>query len=163
MSVSVSYVSQLTVTEALETNVGDLSDKSITHSGYNSAASSNAASVPPASKVAAGQVNMIAGAGSIDLTALALGAQGTVVDMTGMRVQFIKVKALAGNANPITISKSVANGYDGFGASFSLSLAPGGEMLLRGNDGGNDVAAGNKGLTLAGTGTQGIALEVVAG
>ncbi len=163
MSVSVSYVSNLTVAEALETNVADLSDKSIVHSGFNTALTASAASTPPATKVAAGVVNVTSGAGSIDLTSLPLGAQGAAVDFTGLRVQFLKLKAPATNANPITISKAVSNGYDGFGAAFSLTLYPGGEQLIRTNDAGNDVGGANKALTLAGTAAQGIDIEVVAG
>lgn len=162
MSVTVTYKSELTVIEALSAGVAAASDKSVTHSVFNTTATKTAVSTPPVTQVAAFDQALVGGAATIDLTNLS-GTNLAAVVGTGLRIQFLKLKAATANANPITISKGASNGYNGFGANFNLELAPGGEALLFANDAGGDVAAGNKTLDLAGTGTQVMECEFVLG
>ena len=162
MSVTVSYASTLTVSEILATNVADMSDKTVVHSGYNSSGTYNAASSPPSTTVAAFEQALSSGTATIDLRAL-LGTNNIAVDGNGLRAQFIKFRNKSTNANPITIAKGASNGYDGLGAAFSIALAVGAEFLMKLNDGGNDIGATNKTLDLTGTGAQVLECEIVMG
>ena len=54
----------------------------------------------------------------------------------------------AANANSITIVKGATNGYAGFGAAFSITLAPGESVQL---DGSSALSATNCTLDISGT------------
>ncbi|MBM4043375.1 MAG: hypothetical protein FJ290_33220 [Planctomycetes bacterium] len=164
MPITATVTSNLTVVETLDGNRPFAADAKarVTHDVLNTSASLTSGSSPPGTKVAAFQKALAAGAGTIDLTAL-VGTNGLAVDGTGLRVQAVKVRNPATNANPITLSKGAANGYNGFGADFSLALAPGAHALLVPNDAGSDVGGANKNLDLAGTGTQALDVQVVLG
>jgi len=162
MSITVNYNSSVSVTETLETNVPACTDKIVTHTGYNNTANVNAASAPPATKAALFEQPLTDGAATIDLTAL-VGTNGAAVNGTGLRVQFIKFRNKSTNANVLTLSQGAANGYDGLGASFSVTLPPGGEVLLRTKDAGTDIGPTNKTLDLAGTGAQVAEIAIVMG
>ena len=162
MTVQLSYVSQMTAVESLDTNSGFDSDKSVTHSLLNTSKTLNGTSSPAATQVGVSSLALAGGAGTLDLTAL-IGTNGAAVNGTGLRVQAAKFVNPATNANPITVSKSVSSGYDGFGASFSLTLSPGAEMTVLTADAGSDIGSGNKNLTLGGTGAQALNYEIVMG
>ena len=163
MSVILRYQVKATVTETLETGMTLASDKSVTYNGLDTAVRTlNADSTPPVTKAAVFPKPLVDGAGSIDLAALT-GANGAAVNGTGLRVQLLRLTAPAANTGPITISKGAANGYDGFGASFSLAVGPGEERTLLNNDSGTDIGAANKALDLAGTGTESLNVEIVMG
>ena len=162
MSVTVNYTSKMLTTEVLETNVPAAGDKSVQHNGYDTVATASASTTPPVAKCAFFEKALVAGAASIDLTAL-LGTNGATVDGTGLRVQFLKFRNKATNADPMTLSKGVANGYDGLGAAFSVTLPPGGEALVRAVDGGSDIGSANKTLDLAGVGTEAAEMGIVLG
>ncbi len=162
MSVSLNYTSKVLATETLETNVPAANDKQVSHNGYDTTATANGSSTPPVSKCAYFEKALSGGAASIDLTAL-VGTNGAAVDGTGLRVQFLKVRNKSASAANITISKGASNGYDGFGSSFSLTLKPGAEALLRSLDGGTDIGGTNKTLDLAGTGTDVAEVAVILG
>jgi NAD/NADP transhydrogenase alpha subunit len=150
MSVSVNYAANVTVQETLETNPdsSSASQRVVTHSLFNSSHALNGSSTPPATKVAAFKLALVAGAGAIDLTAL-VGTNGAVVDGTGLKVQAIKVKNVGANA--LTITKGATNGYALAGASMNISLLQNQEVTLYGNDATPDVASGVRILDLAGT------------
>lgn len=162
MGLSVTYRSDLTVVETLTENAAALSDPNVTHSEYNARLTAGGTSTPPVTKVASFEQALTVGAATIDLTAL-VGTNGAEVDGTGLRVQFLKLRAKSTNANPITISQGAVNGYDGFGTDFSLTLQPGAEVLLRTLDAGGDIGGANKDLDLAGTGSQVLECEFVLG
>jgi hypothetical protein len=164
MSVNVAYLAKVSVTETLETNVPatPATARSVVHSAWDSVKTLNSASTPPASKVAAFEQALTSGDATLDLTAL-VGTNGVVVDGSGLRVQVLRLRAPATNGNPITVSKGASNGYDGFGADFSLTLAAGAEVLLFSKDSGGDIAGANKTLDLVGTGSQVLQVEVVLG
>jgi hypothetical protein len=162
MSVQVTYGSKLTVAETLPG--GDLASnaRTVTHNGNDTAGAFNAGSTPPVSQIAAFSIPMVNGAATINLRAL-LGTNAAAVDGNGLKAQFVKFINPGTNANPITISKGAANGYDGFGADFSITLGPGGELLLKLNSYGDVISDGNKTLDLDGTGTQALTMELVNG
>lgn len=163
MSVSVTYTSNLTVVETLAANVAAMSDRSVTHSLFNTQLSAqNAQSSPPAVLVASFEQAMADGSATIDLTALT-GTNGAVVSGTGLRVQYMKLINKSSNANSITIAKGASDGYDGFGGDFSVTLAPGAEMLLRTKDAGGDIGSSNKTLDVSGVGSQVLQAIIVMG
>jgi hypothetical protein len=164
MSVQVAYQAKVSVTETLETNVPATpsASRSVVHSAWDSVKALNAASTPPATKVAAFEKALVEGAATIDLAALT-GTNGATVVGTGLRVQVMRLRAPATNGNPITVAIGISNGYDGFGAAFSLALVPGAEALIFGNDAGSDIGSSKKTLDLAGTGSQVLQVEVVLG
>lgn len=164
-TVAVAYEAKATVVETLDvTGTPGASDtkRRVTHDAWNSAKTLGAATSPPATLHAAFEKALAAGVATIDLTAL-VGTNGIAVDGTGLRVQVLRVRAKATNANPITIGKGASAGYTGLGADYSEALAPGAEVLHYPNDAGSDIAPANKTLDLAGTGTQSLEVEIVLG
>lgn len=162
-TVSLTYASKLT---GLQTFTGEQissGDNTITHSGLNSEATYTASTSVPVTKVAEGTVTLSSGTGSIDLTALPGITADETVDMTGLKVQFIKFTAPAANANVVNVAEGASNGYALLGASFTLGLLPGQELLVSANDAAPDVASGDRILDITGTGSQELDYAVYAG
>lgn len=168
MSVAVTYTSMLKTVETLtDTNIAS-SDATVTFNsgaseGINKTTTMNSGTTPPATKRAGGELTLTAGAGSIDLRALTTGVGGSTVDGNGLKVQAIKLRNKSTNANAMTISEGASNGYALLGASFTFILQPGQEIMFFGNDATPDVAAADKTIDVAGTGSQVLAYEVVMG
>ncbi len=137
----------------------------ITHSEFNTAKVLTGAGDVPVTKVAGFVPALSAGAATIDLTAVK-GANQADVDGSGLRVVAAKFRNKAGQA-AITISKGASDGYDGFGADFSVTLTAGADVTLfaAGDAGENGavVGAANKTLDLAGTGTDELEVILVFG
>jgi len=165
-SVTVTYLVKATVAEVLDSaKVPAAADgaRTVTHSGFDTEKKIlSGASTPPVSLVACMAKALSGGAATIDLTALT-GTNLLSIDGTGLRVQILRLKNPATNANPITIAKGASAGYDGLGAAFSHTVVPGGEATFLTNDAGSDIGAGNKTLDLAGTGSQVLDVEIVLG
>ena len=164
MAVDLTYGVQVTSVETLDVNVpaASASDKTVTHSGFNSSQSLNASTVVPVTKCAYLEKALSSGAGTIDLTAVT-GTGGMTVDMTGLKVQVLKIKNKTTNANPITIAKGATNGWTGFGSAWTVTLAVGQEVTFFGNDATPDVSSTVKVLDLSGTGSQVLEVAIVAG
>lgn len=160
-ALSVDIRAEISATETL--SGGDIATPQIVqHTGYNQRLLADGTTTPDLTKAAYEQVNLVAGAASIDLTALQL--NGAAVDLTGTQPRGILITALAANVGDITVSKGVTNGYTGAGAAFSVTLNPGMSVLLMWTlDNALAVGAGAKTLDLAGTGTDGVQLSAVAG
>jgi hypothetical protein len=161
----VAYAATVTVTETVGSTpavTATGSAATITHDQFNKAATLTSSTTPPVTKHAAFEKALVAGAGTIDLTALA-GSNAGAVDGTGLKVQVAYFKAKAANGNPITIAVGASNGYDLSGADFSVTLSPGQEVLLYGNDATPDIASGDKTIDLSGTGTDTLQVELVMG
>ena len=161
MTVVLDYRVDATVVETLETNVPVLTAtaKQVRHTLYNREnLQLNGATTPPVTKVAIFSKAMSGGAATIDLAALT-GTNGAAVDGTGLKVQLFKIKAPAANSAAVTIAVGASNGYDLSGSAFSLTLAPGQEMTLFGNDATPDIGSSDKELDMSGSGTD--ALECV--
>jgi len=164
MSVTVLYASQITVQEVLETNVpaAAATGKTIVHTGYNTSKTLTSATSQPVTKCAIFEQALAAGVATIDLAAL-VGTNGAAVNGTGLKVQLVKFKNKAANANVMTFTVGAANGYDLAGAGFSVALQPGQEMQLDLADASPDVAAGDKEIDIAGTGEQIAEITIVLG
>jgi hypothetical protein len=164
MSVTVTYKAQVTAVETIEANAGDLSaaDKTITHSGYNTSLTLTATTTPPVTKNSSFALTIASSAGSINLAALP-GANNATFDATGLKMQILRLKAAGTNAAAITISKGAANGYAFSGVDGKLTLSPGQEITLFGNDLTPDVAAGARLLDLTGTDADVLDVQIVLG
>jgi hypothetical protein len=125
----------------------------------------NSGSTPPVTKVASGTVALVAGAATLDLTALDGLTADETVDFTGLKVQFAFFRAPSSNANLITVGKGVSNGYglDAAGTAWSVPLDPDALDLRRIPDTAPNVAAGAKEIDIAGTGTQTLEYILIAG
>lgn len=125
-----------------------------------------ASSAVPATKAFSDSVNLVAGAATLDLTALA-GPAGTTIDLTGLKVQAIKLACPASNTAGITVDRGASNAYNLFGedngSAEQVEVLPGCAVLLYQNDKLEDVDATHKDVQLAGTGTESIEIQLVAG
>lgn len=166
MAVNVTYQANVTVVETIANNDDGLSttaaQKQVTYNAFNTSKTLNASSSPAATTHAAFTAALSGGALTVDLTSLT-GTNGATVSMSGLKVQVLRCKAPTSNANPITITPGASNGYDICGADFSVTLSPGQEVTIYGNDATPDVAGTDKTLDLAGTGSQELEMEIVAG
>jgi hypothetical protein len=160
MSVTAKYKARVDVTEILPD--AGLGDATVLHNNYSTERTISASTTPPATMVASFVEALIGGAGGIDMTAL-VGTNGAAVDLTGLKVQMIKINAPAANTGVITIVPGVANGLDLFGASSSIGLLPGQELCFYFNDAAEDISPTVAELDLAGTGTETLEVVVVAG
>lgn len=159
MDISAAYNAQLTVVRTSE-GMGVGSDNTVTINALNQTETINGTSTPPATLDACFNLTLTAGAGSINLAALLDPDLGTVVG-TGLRVQYVRLVNDAAAA--MTIVQGASNGYDGFGAAFSVIIPPGGEFTFKTNDGGTDIGAANRLLDVTGTGSQILSCHFVMG
>lgn len=118
----------------------------------------------PATKTWFDDVELSAGTLTLDLTALTRTNLPTV-DLTGLKVQFIKVKADSTNTAGVIVADHATTGYLIFGdASGQVTLLAGMEVLLLGNDQLADVSASVKQLLITSSDPDAkFAIEIVAG
>lgn len=152
----------LTIQETVSDSYASSKDNTITLNGLNSTIVMDADSTPPVTKEAVFQKAMTAGAATIDLTALT-GLNGASVTFTGLKVQSVKFRNKATNANDITITEGASNGYELLGNGFTLILKPGQEAQFYLNDAAPDVGGSAKTIDISGTGTQVLEVAMVAG
>jgi len=163
MSVSLTVGMKMTAVETLETNVpaAATNGKTVTHSAFNKTDTVlTASTTPPVTKPSYSQPALSGGAYTINLAALS-GVNGATVDLTGLKVQAIKIKN--NGANVMSFTEGASNGYALLGASFLFAVQPGQEIMILGNDATPDVAAGDRTIDVTGTGSQSFDLAVVAG
>lgn len=156
---SVNYKSQITTSEEL--SIPAASNPLITLDNVNTQQTLGPSTTPPAAEISAGKLALVAGALTIDLTALA-GSQGNI-DGTGKRVQILKVVNPAGN-NPITLKAGAANGYNlGNDANWRITLPGGDEVTLKFNGTNPVIAAGAKDIDVTGTLTESFDITIILG
>lgn len=152
---SVTYESKLNAIEVLPeagTPAATAGNRKITHNQF-----SKSISIANVTKVSYGEHAMTAGAGTIDLTDLP-GVNGASVDGTGLKVKSVRIEAPAENAGAITIEEGVSDGID---LGMTAILAPGAEVLLRGNEA--TIGSSAKILDLSGTGTDKVKVTFALG
>lgn len=164
MSVDVTARLTFTVAETVDTGTPASTDANsvITHDQFNVVEDLTSATGVPVTKFAAFSIALSGGAISVDLTALP-GTNAGVVDMTGLKVQWVMFQNPVSNANSITIADGASNGYGGWGASLLIVLQPGQSVMLQGTDLEPDVSASVKIWDLTGTASQPLNVEVAAG
>lgn len=120
------------------------------------------ASAPDAEMHAAMQVAMVAGAATIDFTALTRRG-GSPISFSGKNLRSLMFQNPSTNANDITINVGAANGLAFFGAASKVVLKPGDVIGAYFGSTGPAVAAGTKNIDITGTGTQVLQVIAVAG
>jgi hypothetical protein len=146
-----------TVRETLTSGVAAASNAVVRLSEYNESVTLNATTTPPATAAAYFLGTLTAGALTINLAALT-GANGAV-DLTGLRIQFLRIKNLGANA--MTFSEGASNGIAL--SCLPLVVAAGGIAQFYLNDAAPDVAAGDRTIDVSGTGAQTFEISIVAG
>jgi hypothetical protein len=109
-----------------------------------------------------GQVALIAGALTLDLTALADAILGTVT-MAGLKLRHIQLAAPGTNAGALTIKPGASNGYTGWAGSGGLILSPSDQAVLGPLNGTIAIDGTHKTLDLTGTGTDKLNLVMMFG
>lgn len=164
MSVTADFAFQLDTVVTLSTNVPAAlaSNRVVTNDQYSSSGQYTATSAIPVTKESSFLASLVAGALTIDLTSLT-GINGESITFDGLKVQLVHFKAPTTNANAITITAGATNGIDLLGASWSVVLQPGQEVMYGGFNLVEDVSSTVKTIDLAGTSTQGLEVSLVAG
>ena len=110
MSISATAVANLTVVETLAIDVPFAPGASITHNGLNTTAKLSATTTPAGAEVAAIAVPLVAGAATIDLTAMA-GTNALAVNGTGLQIQAVMIQNPEGNLHPLVVAPAGTDGY----------------------------------------------------
>lgn len=98
--------------------------------GQTQANTLDANTTPAVTKSWSDQVSLTAGTVTLDLTALSRGTNMSTVNMNGLKVQLVKIKAKSTNTQTITIADAASNGYNLFGdASGQVTLDASGEIM----------------------------------
>lgn len=117
---------------------------------------------PLATKAFPVLVTLVAGAATLDLTALTNGDQ--TEDMTGLSLMELQAIAHPDNANPITIAPGASNGYSGWVGTNGLKLTTANDQNKIGPlYGGILVDGTHKTIDIAGTGTQKVYIAMLFG
>lgn len=96
------------------------SDQTVNTNQFNPDQSSySPTTTPPVKYHCAFTLKLVAGAKSIDLTAVAEAATGVTIDGTGLKVQAFRIRGAPG-LGALTISPGAANPYPMFGAAKSI-------------------------------------------
>ncbi|MDX1388475.1 MAG: hypothetical protein R3344_04765, partial [Acidobacteriota bacterium] len=110
-------------------------------------------SVPATQVASVSDVDLTAGAATIDLTSLTNGF-GDALDGTGLKVQLFYFRSAADNTDTITIVDGATNGYNIFGdAAGQVTVPVGGTILWEGDDALDDIAAGDATIDLSSSDT----------
>lgn len=160
MGISVSYVSQLTVVETASGAFVSSDDNTIT-TRLNTTTTLNSGTTPAATKYSAFTKALSGGAGTIDLTSLSGSTPSETVSFSTLKVRAFKFQNPGSNA--ITVTPGASNGLNLLGADFTLVIPAGGEVLMTLNAGSVTVDNTHKTLDLAGTGTDTLNVELIAG
>lgn len=131
------------------------SAKSVTEDGLAAffGAVMNAGTTPPVTMQGFDKFVLTAGAGTLDLRAFPSTA-GKTKDGNGLKLQALLLFAATGNANPITVTVGASNGYELLGANTEFDLKAGQGVVIFFNDASPDIAAADKTIDFAGTGSQ---------
>lgn len=160
MSIQASVHCGLVVEETVA--VGDVPGSIVIRYDTTHVTRLNATSTPAGSEVWSDGRQLTAGVDTIDLTDLAT-QNRTDKDFTGMKLLALHIQANAANAGALTFTEGATNGYALLGASGSVSIPPGGELLLRYGDGAPDVGSSDAQIDVAGTDTDGYTVIMVVG
>jgi len=159
MSITAVVQSKVTLTETL-TNDDLIADSQLVHSGYDQNTTLSGSTSPDITKAAYQTIALVAGAKTIDLTALLL--NGNAVTLDGLNPRAIHLKNTGAAA--MTIVAGASNGYTGLGALFSVTLPPDAGFLMDWPlDNATAVSATVKTLDVTGTGTDTLQLSILAG
>lgn len=160
MAVSVTYNFGATVRETLETGIAGADQPIVPFDAYNVSGRLNGTTTTPVDRNSQFLLTLAAGVATINLAAL-VGANGAI-DLTGKKVQLIRITNLGANA--MTFSKGASNGYElNAGGAWSHVVSPGCTWQEIFNEAAQDVAAGARTIDVAGTLVQTAEITIIAG
>lgn len=161
MAITVQWAMNLTVTETIGTNTGSLSSASqaasLIHDAYNESGTLTSASSVPVTKHAQFLLTLSAGAATINLASLT-STNGALVDGTGLKMQFIRIKNLG--SNNMTFAEGASNGY---AIGSSIVVPAGGVAQFFFNEGLPDIASGDRTIDVSGTLVETAEISIVMG
>ncbi len=150
MSTSAPYDFRCEATETIELSGDNFDDPTIKHD-FAVSGTLNASSTPPATKSWSDQRTLSGGTDTLDLEALVQAGLSNI-NMTGLKVQLIKIFAASANTAVLVVKDGTTNGYNIFGdASGQVSIPAGGTVMLFGNDGLQDIAASDSEIDITST------------
>lgn len=163
MSIDGKFLLSMTTRETLETNVDGASNPVITHDVFNKSQRFNASTTPAGTVIIADTKALVAGAATLDLTALP-GPNGATVSANGLKLLGWFFGNRAGNTADIVAVVGAATPYNfnGHANSRATATAPLSADDAPGWAGGwngqaasiPDVAAGAKHIDVSGAGTE---------
>lgn len=157
MAVTCSYRFVMNTVETL-TGVDAALSPSVILSEFDESGTLSSSSTPPATKVLAKTIALVAGAYTLDLTT-ETGTNGVAIAGTGLRVQMIRIKNLG--ANSMTFSTGASNGLAL--ACGDIVVPAGGITQIFLNDAAPDIGAADCEIDVAGTLVQTFELTVLLG
>jgi PKD repeat protein len=160
MAVQLSYAGTAKIQETLASGVDGAGTPTILHSSFDDQGTLTASTTPPVTKCVVKVIALVAGAATINLATIT-GTNGLAQDSTGLKVQYFRVKNLGAAA--MTFTAGASEGYNLAGASFNMAILPGQWFIFFGNDATPDVAAADRQIDVAGTGTDTFELTLVTG
>jgi len=125
----------------------------INHSAYDIAESLTASTTVPVTDALYLSKALVAGAGTIDLTALT-NTLGDAVDGTTKKLRFCRFTAPTTNTGAITVDAAATNGYAVFGTAGKVVISPGQSVAFFLEGDGVTISATVKDIRLAGTGAE---------
>jgi hypothetical protein len=166
MSVEAAYNLKLQIDEVVALGEDHVTDPTVEHDIGAVSGTMDATTTPAATKAWSDTVALAAGVASLDLTALARPSLPNV-DLTGLKVQIVKIACPAGNTTGIEIVTGATNGYNLFGATKAtaekVSILPGMKLEIFYDDELEDVDATHCEIDLSGTGTETVSIMLAAG
>ncbi len=161
---SATLLSTLSVIEALQ-DVAGAEGETVPSDSLNPTQSTyTPTSSPPGKYYSSQSLALVAGAATINLTALP-GLQAAI-DGTGLKLNVLRIRGeLDGSNAKLTVSEGAANPYELFGAANPMEYPAGCRtcFTFEFDDALADIAAGAKNIDLAGTGTDSFFVEIIVG
>lgn len=160
------YDFKLTVNETVAFALDHVTDPTVERKIDPGTGTLKAGTTPAATKTYDETITLAGGVGAIDLTSLT-GPLATTTTFSGLKVQLVKLSCPSGNSAGITLDRAAATPYNLFGADNAsaeqVEILPGGAAMFYHDDEAEDVDATHKDVQLAGTGTDQIRVQLVAG
>lgn len=162
-TISVRSRSELSVTETF--SGAEAGDPTATFAPQNTDVVLTASTSVPVTKHAEYDLAMSSGTASINLAALPGKTVDETIVGTGLKLQKLIVKNKSTNANKITVAKGASNGYglSSAGDTWSIVLNPSQSARFDLDEGGPDVASGERLIDVTGTGSQVLSVQAVLG
>lgn len=169
MAASAKVTMKFTVDETLTGGVAGIDSPNVTHNKFKvDNVTLDGSSTPIITTVVSFTQALTASAATIDLTSLTE-AGGASVDLTGLKIQGLFIEPTDTNTATAKFTTGATNGYDlGGSATFEIVIGKGATGLSVGyaqtwNDDSQDVAATDKDIDIAGTGTESFDIIILAG
>lgn len=161
MTITANASLKLFVKETLSAGVDGVANPVISHE-VGADQRYSASTTPAASKFSFDDYPLSGGALTLDLTTSLLGVNGVTVNLDTLRPRVVYFKN--NGAADMVIAKGASNGSDMFGSAWTITLRPGEELFRKlSSTGPTAVGAANKTIDITGTGTDALAVGILAG